>query len=344
MNNKERLQYPDIARGIAMICIVLGHMGYSQINRVVFTFHVPIFFLISGYFLKESVPFRQFIKRRVRTLVIPYFVICAGLIIAALVINQILKGGEGRREVFLRWFLAGVYGAGDGYEKPFVIYAIGAAWFLWATFWGSILLWILLRRPAAERLILIPIIAAISIRSSKVIWLPLSLQAGGTALLFMYFGYLGRELVPAVRKLGAEVRAALVIFAAWVWLGFIYRFEGFYLVHCNIGRGAADVFGSICACVCVLLISRQISRHTRFLSEGLACLGHYSLLMLSIHMLDWMHWDRIFMKLFHLSEGIPIILIRVGVTIAATVVFSRIRIVRALFGYEDLRKGSAPGE
>lgn len=42
---KNRVQYFDIARGIAMICIILGHLNNSLINRVVFTFHVPIFSL-----------------------------------------------------------------------------------------------------------------------------------------------------------------------------------------------------------------------------------------------------------------------------------------------------------
>ena len=45
----KRLTYIDIARGIAIICIVLGHLGNNTINRVVFTFHVPIFFFITGY-------------------------------------------------------------------------------------------------------------------------------------------------------------------------------------------------------------------------------------------------------------------------------------------------------
>ena len=49
LENK-RLQYIDIAKGIAMICIILGHMGNANINRVVFTFHVPIFFLYNRVF------------------------------------------------------------------------------------------------------------------------------------------------------------------------------------------------------------------------------------------------------------------------------------------------------
>ena len=49
-----RLQYIDIAKGIAMICIILGHLGNASINRIVFTFHVPIFFFITGYFTNKK--------------------------------------------------------------------------------------------------------------------------------------------------------------------------------------------------------------------------------------------------------------------------------------------------
>lgn len=44
---RERVGYLDIAKGIAIICIVLGHLGIPAINRVVFTFHVPIFYFIT---------------------------------------------------------------------------------------------------------------------------------------------------------------------------------------------------------------------------------------------------------------------------------------------------------
>ena len=53
----------DIARGIAMFSIVLGHLGVSSINRVVFTYHLPIFYLISGFFFHDtSGSYRDFIK------------------------------------------------------------------------------------------------------------------------------------------------------------------------------------------------------------------------------------------------------------------------------------------
>ena len=39
---RQRKSFIDIAKGIAIISIILGHLGVYQINRVVYTFHVPI--------------------------------------------------------------------------------------------------------------------------------------------------------------------------------------------------------------------------------------------------------------------------------------------------------------
>jgi len=38
-----------------MICIVLGHLGNPLINQFVFTFHLPVFFIITGYFFNPEV-------------------------------------------------------------------------------------------------------------------------------------------------------------------------------------------------------------------------------------------------------------------------------------------------
>ena len=64
---KNRVQYFDIARGIAMICIILGHLNNSLINRVVFTFHVPIFFFISGYFMNSKCGIKDYARNKLRT-------------------------------------------------------------------------------------------------------------------------------------------------------------------------------------------------------------------------------------------------------------------------------------
>ena len=76
-----RISYIDVAKGISMICIILGHLNCHAINRVVFPFHVPVFFLITGYFTDRESGLRDFVKKKARTLLVPYFVTCLAIIV-----------------------------------------------------------------------------------------------------------------------------------------------------------------------------------------------------------------------------------------------------------------------
>lgn len=61
-SNLKRSQYVDIAKGVAIIAIVLGHIDYVypensllQIQSIVYgLWHVTVFFLLAGFFIKEE--------------------------------------------------------------------------------------------------------------------------------------------------------------------------------------------------------------------------------------------------------------------------------------------------
>ena len=187
---RKRVGYIDIARGIAMICIILGHLGNANINRVVFTFHVPIFFLVTGYFTNDNQTMVEFVKRKFRTLIIPYMLTCGMIIALAAIFSFPSEGLGGVKTAIYDWGYASLYGAGDNYTEPFYIKAIGALWFLWATFWGSVLLRIALKLEGMLRILFVCGIACAGYISCRLFWFPLSIQAGCGALLFMYIGYL----------------------------------------------------------------------------------------------------------------------------------------------------------
>ena len=51
---KDRIHYLDIAKGIAMILVILGHTKKLIPTNVVwwlYTFHMPLFFMLSGMVL-----------------------------------------------------------------------------------------------------------------------------------------------------------------------------------------------------------------------------------------------------------------------------------------------------
>lgn len=81
---KKRLEWLDMAKGIAIILMVLGHTSIpDRLSNFIFAFHMPLFFIASGWctnWAKEN--YGVFVLKKLRTLGIPFLVysICVILI------------------------------------------------------------------------------------------------------------------------------------------------------------------------------------------------------------------------------------------------------------------------
>ncbi len=346
MNDKKRLEYLDIARGIAMISIVLGHLGIRSFNKVVFTYHLPIFFIISGFFLSTRDSVGSFIRKKIRLLIIPYIVASIAIIASAVCMCLIFEKGAGLKEVLKRWGFAAVYGAGDTYQQPFYVQGIGAIWFLLATFWAVVMMRILLNYNKWIRLIMVAILFTAAIWTRQhFFWFPLSIQAGCTALLFVYIGYLIKESKDILSILPMEVMAAWTVFALVVWLSFVKDFQSFWLVHSDIGRGFVDIFGSLCGCYILVLISYGIERWFSLPGKVFGFLGKNSLIMLIVHIVEQntFRWWTLIAKIFpngltDMQFTVVLILLKFAFIILATFILSKINIVRRLLGMPVVKK------
>ncbi len=70
--NTTRLPWLDILKGIGIILVLVGHIYSNDINyNWLYSFHMPLFFLVAGYTYKPK-PILQDIKHRFQTIVIPY--------------------------------------------------------------------------------------------------------------------------------------------------------------------------------------------------------------------------------------------------------------------------------
>ena len=78
MMDKKRLRYLDAARGLAILLVVLGHIWETAqpVPVLIYSFHIPLFFLISGiltaYTRQERRPMKLLVFSRLRGLIIPY--------------------------------------------------------------------------------------------------------------------------------------------------------------------------------------------------------------------------------------------------------------------------------
>lgn len=149
---------------MGIILLVLGHIvtGNSFIFNWIFSFHMPLFFFISGMTVSQKQldsTFPAFMVKKLKSRIIPYFVITALGFIICMIIPQYrtdMITAVGWPDQLVHIFYLGT---------PQWLY-IGQVWFLFALFWSEIYFygWYKLtgRRHLAVKLALVIIFIAIA--------------------------------------------------------------------------------------------------------------------------------------------------------------------------------------
>ncbi len=71
---KNRIEWVDSAKGIGILLVLFGHTSLpNSIVQFIYSFHMPLFFFLSGMFFNSN-SFNLFFRRRIDRLVIPYFI------------------------------------------------------------------------------------------------------------------------------------------------------------------------------------------------------------------------------------------------------------------------------
>ena len=71
---KIRLEWLDIAKGITIILMVMGHSAIpNELARFIFAFHMPLFFIASGITTKYP-SFLAFFKKKSKGLLFPFII------------------------------------------------------------------------------------------------------------------------------------------------------------------------------------------------------------------------------------------------------------------------------
>ena len=76
MVEKQRYEWIDVAKGYGIIFVMWAHLINEGLNSWIYSFHMPLFFFLSGYVFHTRYNILDFIKRKIKTLIIPYF--CVG--------------------------------------------------------------------------------------------------------------------------------------------------------------------------------------------------------------------------------------------------------------------------
>jgi fucose 4-O-acetylase-like acetyltransferase len=107
----------DVAKGIGIFFVVLGHNWLStheksELTRVIFSFHMPLFFFLAGIFLRAPDGILRFAIGRAGSLLKPYFVVLLAWGLLKMLGTALGVGGKAGMSG-TRYFIGLLYGTGD---------------------------------------------------------------------------------------------------------------------------------------------------------------------------------------------------------------------------------------
>ncbi|MGE5775218.1 MAG: acyltransferase family protein [Chloroflexota bacterium] len=307
----KRIEYLDIARGIGILLVVLGHNDFAALSpffhQVIYSFHIPLFFFLSGYFVDTSLSFFDYSKKRFHAVLKPYL-----FTILLIYFTSVSFEKMGFQTALVRVTKA-LYGSIDYIDW-------GQLWFLPALFVVSLyaflfigvtsklqnrwLIWGILLATLAVSLpflrVFYPFPFSIFGKEYELFGLPFSLD-----LVFLsgFFFILGNE----VRQVSSEKTFTPILLLIGTGVGLLLL-NFFFSYSTDIAKRVYESFAvntleAILGILFILALSRQVELHIQWLATPLKYIGNITLIILLFHVPMQGFWGD---KIMALTNNFPL--------------------------------------
>lgn len=210
MNKSNRLTYLDMAKGLGILFVLIGHLQGDTIFSLspyihplcvfIFSFHMPLFFIISGILLNikdsqndkayDDFSIKEFIKKRFKSIMVPYY--WFSFFYFLVVIYALIKGTIAYQTFFVNlWYVLSCYG-------------MNVLWFLPALFFGEII-FVLLKHSLKDKSFTITVII-------------ISIIGYALAYLMTTFNY-DTELLKRFHELCITLLRPFLV-CSWIFIGY----------------------------------------------------------------------------------------------------------------------------
>ena len=280
----KRLDWIDMIKGIGIILVIIGHCVHLEggIHRWIFSFHMPMFFVFSGFFVKND-NLVNIIRKKTISLLIPYVIfILIGFLFT-------LSIPVWRKQLTLKGIISDIYlGSPDNIN-------ISSVWFLICLFITILLLVYCLKFEKYAPFIIISIVCAgfcfakyrnmIEFLPAK--RLPLNIDVAMIALLFLAIGYYGKnKIITVVEYVKVSTSKNIIICAVFLLVSILLaRLNGRVNLHGllfnNIILYILEACVGTCFAISLALILEKLNTIKRILLFG----GRNSLKVLGIQAL-----------------------------------------------------------
>lgn len=322
-----RVAWVDTAKFFGMMLVIAGHHeAFGDLGRsVIFSFHMPLFFFLTGLFERKREMF-QVIKRGGISYLIPYAILVVLSAFTAGWLRGTWFGAWGVENYEMDWILKSSFAYGNGWSLM---------WFLPCLFTASVLmelLFFLVRNDWIRGILIlvINVVTALYI-PGPLYW---ELHEALMALLFLYLGYLVRtylldenlRLKESVRKSGWFYGELMV--AAGFWIYCVGKRYYVNMVRPSYPAYPLSVVAAVCGIEIFLLLMAMLPANGFMMKMGSSSLVIYMVHCLEHNLIPWdVINEKVSLMLAVPLAGVRVttLLVRIVLILAVTAVIVKIK-------------------
>lgn len=315
----------DLMKGVGILLVMAGHYWpeslWPWVHKTIYSFHVPLFFLVAGYFSKPpKVGLLAIIKKNAKRLLLPF------------VFTQLLIVLWGGSQAFakhdasyiIRPALSLIWGGVEDINSQWGPICVGPMWFLLALFWGKTLFELLICRLQGWRLLLVSFaISFASILYFSFFYSPWCLFEGLYNMIFLCLGYMAKKVeIPKWIYFLALILWPITVIVSRLDISIVF-----------VVRYLLRVLGACGGTLFVWFICSQLKR-IKILSKPIGWIGLFSLVVLCFHNFEWytaIPYSIVIHMPFEI-EGSWMILLRFVFTIILVLIAVNTPVVRDIYG------------
>lgn len=316
MSTRKRIEWVDVVKGMAVPLIILGHTAQSQeIIAYVYSFHMPLFFLLSGYTSRRATDWKTYGKHVWKDffhLILPCILVQLGIETVELWMKvgsiQLLSWAKVTGTLY-RLFWGCAWGWASGFPT------VGMLWFFITMFWSKVI-WegIGLLFPKKDTAVCV-FVSLIGIWIGFDHYLPQNLDIAMMVVLYYCIG----NLVRRYQEEELYIKWKMPVFWAALCFWVYYAQQGVYL-ELAIESYPGIVVGileSICGSYVFCIFAQEVTEN-QICKRIFSFLGRHTLLIVLVHHMDSLlqqYWQQENWVMSTMHRGVVVIGISAGVIV-----------------------------
>ena len=311
----------DIAKGVAILAVIAGHVNTPGITaRIIYSFHIPLFFIINGYFVKNYDIHKTFL-RSCKSLITPYIIGTVMEMLCEMVnaknISSCLSSVE-----MLTWDMIG------GLCKPNpnfpLFHGTWDLWFLPCLFLSRNIFVVLMNLTETQkykwiiRVFVFLFLAKMGQMLGFSGYFPWGLEIALISLPFLLFGHFMRKY----KVLECNASYVLAVLCLIVWGVLLSKHHYMELAMHYYPYFYVEIIEAVLASFFVICFSKVLEK-CFLVSDCLQWIGRYSIVILLLHNMEmrFISWDRV-LRSDITNKWYIVLLVKICFVLLGTGIFS----------------------